>query len=533
MGIIKRYWKWPLSLDVIWLLVPLMGIIARLSVDAISPYDYWWSLAMGRIIALSGQIPETNMFMYTLDANAGFFNQPWLAQWLMYVLYDSIGHTGLMLVRNGIVALTWIGVLGLALKRCEDARIVGGLSLAVVVVGGVVFGVRTQMFAFLPFVATLVVLVLVVENRISRYFAWGLLPIVTLWANLHGTFILAPVMAGCVGGGYLLERFLTERRIEVRDVLFWSGLTIGLGLAALINPYGVGLYGYVFNLFVSSGVSEGVSEWQPVDPMTGLGVLVVVLMASSLVILLLCRKSVKIWEVLLFCAMAYLGMSSMRSLFWWAAVWLVVIPRHLEALITAKAAQPVPEIRPIEGVIHAAMVVMIGCIGIGIQPTMPIYEVLRTEVMADKFRHEPGAEALNELNCVSLIDLLKERGYPGRIFHHQAIGGLLEFGLTEWDSPRAVSFVDQRIELIPESVWVEYFALGEAEEGWDRLVKKYGIETFILSRSEQPKLISTLSSDPAWREVWSDDVYQVFFSASGAGEFTQWRLEPTEIDIAR
>ncbi len=536
MSVFKRYWKWPLSLDVIWLLVPLLGIIARLSVEPIAPYDYWWSLAMGRIIALGGQIPDSNLFLYTLDVTTPFFNQPWLAQWLMYVLYEWVGHTGLVLVRNGIVALTWFGVLWLALRRCADARLVGGLSLAIVVVGGVVFGVRTQMFAFLPFVATLIVLVQVVEKQISQRFLWVLVPLVAVWANLHGTFVLAPVMAGCVGGGFLAERLLRDRRVDFGEVVVWGGLPVMLGLGALLNPYGPGLYGYVIELFTNSSVSSGVTEWQPVDPTTGIGALVLGLMIVSLVILFLRRKSVRLWEALLFVAMAYLGMSSIRSIFWWAAVWLIVIPPHLQALVAARTLQGEQEdvrVSQGEGVMHAVMVVMMVVIGVCIQPGMPLHRLLRTGPMVEQFRHEKGQQVLDRMNAVDLVGLLKERGYPGRIFHEQALGGLLEFGLTEGDLPQAVSFVDQRIELIPERVWDEYFLVSQGRAGWQEIVARYGIETLVLGEEEQAGLIQVLEEDSDWIEVWQDAPYRVFFSKAGAARFTQWRSEPTEINTDR
>ncbi|MBA2661909.1 MAG: hypothetical protein H0U74_06410 [Bradymonadaceae bacterium] len=515
--------RWPLPLAVIWLLVPLVGIVVRVSLEPILPYDYWWALAMGRIIALSGEIPTTNLFLYTLEADAPFHNQPWLAQWMLYELYAAAGHAGLAVMRNALVAFSWLAVVVLALRRCPDARVVGGLALAVVFVGGgPLFAVRTQLFALVPFVVTLALLVEIADGRMQRKMLWLLVPLTVLWANLHGTFILALVMVGCVGAGLLLEQFLERRTWPVRAGLIWGGALLATALAALINPQGVRLYGYVIGLVRQVEVALKVAEWQPPDPSSDFGILITVTFVASMVVLALRFKAVRLWEVLLFCAMAILAMSAIRSLFWWAAVMLVIVAPHLRALFRISSAGA-DRVSVGQGVVHLVVASALVVATVLAQPGQALHSFLNVSSSSWARRTGPGQGVLHVKSCVSLVRLLAERGYPGQIFHYQAIGGLLEFELSAAEKPRAVSFVDQRMEIISAKIWDDYFAISSTSPGWQDLVEIYGIETFVLEFEGQWRLIQELEASADWTRVWLDEAQVMFFKAEALETITRWR----------
>ncbi|MFU8805888.1 MAG: hypothetical protein ACNA8W_18895, partial [Bradymonadaceae bacterium] len=156
--------RWPLPLAALWVTIPVVGLVLRLCFEPTTPYDYWWSLVMGRLIAEGPGIAESNLFLYTLAEAESFHNQPWLAQWLMYRVYDWGSHAGLAVLRTAMAAVTWAGLIALALRRSTDPRWVGALAMGLVVVGGQVFGVRTQIFAFLPYLVLVGVLVEIADR---------------------------------------------------------------------------------------------------------------------------------------------------------------------------------------------------------------------------------------------------------------------------------------------------------------------------------------------------------------------------------
>ncbi|QDG53194.1 hypothetical protein FIV42_21330 [Persicimonas caeni] len=521
----RRYLQWPLPLAAIWLLAPVVGILIRLSLEPVGPHDYWWHLAMGKLIAATGGIPTENLFLYTLEADAAFFDQPWLGQWAMYALYEAFGHAGPIVLRNALAATAWAGIVGAALMRCRDPRVVGGLALLTAVVSGPVFGVRTQMFAFVPYVLLVGVLFAVATERLRRPWLLVLVPLTALWANLHGTFMLVPVLAGLTGGSLVVEHWIEERTFDPVQIGWWGGTVLAVSLAAMLNPLGPHIFVYVWELTFVSQVSETVTEWQPPSIDTPMGVVVLLTLTASLVVLALRRKKVRLFEAVLFAATAYLAVSAVRQMFWWGAVMLMVVPRHLSALLSL---DPWWEDRTsqAQGVAHAVAAAVLVAAAVASQPGLWLHDV-GSELRAGVARRTPPAQGLLKVDSPTrLVSQLAERGYPGTIFHDQASGGYLGFalGIGPTDArTNQVAFVDQRMELIPEAVWDEYFQLSRAQQGWREVVERYGIRTMLLSPREQWRLVQVLQGDPAWTLVGVDEAHLLFMRSDQTDHLTQWR----------
>lgn len=537
---LRHYLRWPLPLAVIWLLAPVAGILIRLSLEPVGPHDYWWSLAMGKLIAATGEIPDQNLFVYTLSAHKPFFDQPWLSQWLMYACLDAFGHPGPIIVRNVLAALSWAGIVAAALTRCDDPRVVGGMALLAAAISGPVFGVRTQMFAFLPYVVLVAIVFAVAAERLGRRWLLLLVPLTALWANLHGTFMLVPVLLGLAGGSLVVERWLHTRRIEPAELGWWTGCGAACAAAAMANPLGPKIYVYVFRLTFLSHVSETVTEWQPPSIDTAFGAIVMAMLTASLVVLGLRRKKVRLFEAVLFAATAYLAVSAVRQMFWWAAVMLMVVPRHLSGLLDL---QPWWRGKTTvgQGVFHAVLAALIVVAGITSQPGLPVHWLGAQFTEGFSRRSPPARGLLNSQNPTRIVAGLRAHGYPGKIFHDQAVGGFLEYALATDDlhagrpageQIEPVAFVDQRIELIPESVWGDYFEISGAEEGWRKLVERHGIDTMLLWPQEQWRLIQALEADPAWTLVAVDEGHLLFFRTQARAAITRWRSAPSETTSA-
>jgi hypothetical protein len=527
-----RLLRWPLPLALIWLIAPIAGILIRLSLEPTGPHDYWWHLAMGKLIALTGEVPSQNLFLYTLDAQTPFFDQPWLGQWLMYVSFDAFGHAGPLVLRNVLAALTWAGIVACALIRCRDPRIVGGLALLTAAVSGPVFGVRTQMFAFVPYVVLIGVLFAVATEVVRRRWLLVLVPLTALWANVHGTFMLVPVLVGLTGGSLVVERFLEERSVDLREILWWGAAFVLVALSAMLNPLGPEIYEYVFRLTFSSNVAETVTEWQPPDISTASGAIVFAVLTASLVVLALRRKEVRVFEAVLFAATAYLAMGAVRQMFWWGAVMLMVVPRHVHGLLDLKTWYE-GETTQTQGIGHAVAVAVVLLAGVMSQPGLWVHDVA-TELTAGFSRRSAPAKGLLSVDSPTrLVAGLQEHGYPGRIFHHQAVGGHLEFALAtdpelKPGEDQQVAFVDQRMELIPEAVWEEYFDLSRAKKGWETIVETYDIRTLLLSPDEQWRLVQAVQADSRWALVALDENHQLFMRTDQVEHITRWRSRPIE-----
>ena len=98
---------WPPGLDAVWLTMPFVALLMRVGLKPAPPQDYWWPMVQGRAIAEGGARLTTNTFVYTVDAGAAFFNQPWLAGWSMYQVHAALGDAGLTWLHAALVVATF------------------------------------------------------------------------------------------------------------------------------------------------------------------------------------------------------------------------------------------------------------------------------------------------------------------------------------------------------------------------------------------------------------------------------------------
>lgn len=116
---------------------------------------------------------------------------------------------------------------------------------------GAYFSPRPALFAFLPFILSFLILDKRSSIRadLTRRDWSSLILLQILWVNLHGSFVLLPLMTGWV---------LLSQRPQFQ----WQNLVgfAGLLFATLINPFGFKIYPYVFKTKEFSELL-GISEW--------------------------------------------------------------------------------------------------------------------------------------------------------------------------------------------------------------------------------------------------------------------------------
>lgn len=502
---------WPWRISAVWVVLPIVGALVAATLEPIPPHDYWWHLVMGRLIAATGSVPDANLFLYTLSADAPFIDQPWLGQWIMWQAFDSLGHSGSILLRNVLLVASFALIVATAWRRSQDARAAGALGLLAAILCYPVLTVRTRMFAFLPFAAIVWVTFGVADGRLSR--RWLLLaPVATVfWANTHGSFVLAPAIVVGVGSGLVLERFLREKELAWRELRDWAIATLLVVLAGGLGPHGLAVYGYVFQLAVESSVATSVSEWLPPNPEEPIGAIFLAAVVGSIVLLGIRRKRVRLHEVFVFAGMLYLSAGAIRSLFWWAAILPVILAPHLSALL------PDPhedESSRAQGMVHAAVVALLIAGALAVQPGVARDALGAATDSGLARKSGGGAWLLNHENAELAITRIRE-DERGRVFHDQALGGMLEFYLTDAE-PAQVAFVDQRMEFVPESVWEQYFAVSRAEN-WEEELWRWEVDTLLLSHESQWPLIQRAIASPAWELVLTDASHLLFYRRSFDG----------------
>ena len=496
----------PLNIKTIWLLLPVVGVVCAATLEPIPPHDYWWHLAMGRLID-AGSIPDSNRFLYTLAADMPFVDQPWLGQWLMFKAYDGMGHGAGVWLRNGLLGAAFAVLVAIAWLRSRDARAVGATGLLAAIIAYPVLTVRTRMFAFLPFAVVLAVALGVRDGLLSKRWLWAI-PIATaFWANTHGSFVLATIVVGAVAVGDVVQGALDKSHEPALGWSTWVAVVLSTLVAGCLTPLGVAGYEYVFQLAVQSSVASSVTEWQPPNVAELRGQVFLAAACATVALLVARRRAVSLGDALLFGGTLVLAAGAIRSVFWWGAVLIPCVAPVLAAVLpAADDAEPTSAERGLVAGLMAALLIAV----LAPQPGIARSAIGEATQPGYALRAGDGAWLLNHEHAVEAIDKIRRDGRQ-RVFHDQVLGGMLEFGLAPPGQPQQVAFVDQRMEFVPDEVWSVYFALSRAQKDWQRELDRHGVDTLLLSARSQWPLLQAAMVSNEWEVVHTGQSHTLLY----------------------
>jgi len=253
----------------------VLAFLASLSTKVLNDGDTWWHVAAGRLMIASRAVLRTDPFSATLPG-APWFTHEWLSEVLLAGAFNLGGWSGVVVLTAAAASLTaWI------LAR-ELGRWVSGLPGLVLLAFGLLLWTgsllaRPHMLA-LPILA-LWSAELVRARAEDRSPRWRVLPFMTLWANLHGSFVFGLALIG----PFALEALIAaarDRRLAV--VLRWGGFGLAAAGAAALTPHGVETLIFPFRLIGMSSLAQ-IGEWAPSD-FAALGPLEIALLAGLFVV---------------------------------------------------------------------------------------------------------------------------------------------------------------------------------------------------------------------------------------------------------
>lgn len=214
--------------------------------------DSWWHLATGQWMLDHGRIPDRDVFSYTM-AGRPWIAQEWLSQLLMAVAYRAGGWSGVMILFALAVSLT-VMLLGRHLGRwLEGLALVLAVAIAMALLAPSLLA-RPHLLA-LP-VIELWCAGLVIARAENRPPSPGLLLLMLLWVNLHGSFPVGLILAAFLS----VEATLADRRMAGA----WFGFTAVAAMTTLMNPSGFAGALFPYRLVNSAALAD-IIEWQPVQ----------------------------------------------------------------------------------------------------------------------------------------------------------------------------------------------------------------------------------------------------------------------------
>lgn len=449
------------------IVIVLAGVVIGL--HPIGDNSFFTHLATGRIILDTRSVPSHDPYTFTV-AGHDWVVQSWLAS-VLYAAAERVGGLRAVMVSSSITTgvLAWIiWRLTKPARTLIPRLIAAGLAVAV----GAGFWVeRPLLYGLVAFGVVL----LVAEGQLRP--VW-LVPTMWVWVNTHGSFPLGLVALGSL---YLGRRLDREDAALEREAIKWAAIGT---LAGAINPIGPRLLLFPLELLSRQGILRYIVEWQA-PRFQGLDERFFLLEAMLAIAVLVRRPR---WRVALplviFLGAALLGARNVVT------ASLVLVPglaACLQGLGTLDGSERRLLFRP------AAAVMVAGALVLAIaQLDRPMRKIEG---------HYP----------VRAIAVAEARGLIGpghRLVVQDFVGNYLE-GLY---GPSASVFIDDRYDMFPKSLVVEYADLLGGRPDWRAILSRRRAEA-VLWEKDQP-LGQLLELSPDWRVVYLDSRWLLAVPAS-------------------
>ena len=481
--------------------------------------DSGWHISIGEYTLAHG-LPRTEVLLATSYGQPHIYYE-WLGQLAYGLAHHLGGLNGVVTLASLLIALAGAGIFAALRRRGLSPLPALALTLLGLPLTAVTWTARAQLFTL--------VLALWWSEHLWRYLRdgnirrlWALPPVLALWANLHGGFIVGLLLLATTSAVLWLAP-------AARGMASLKALALTLGaclLAPLATPWGVALPLHIFGFLSDPLISRYTLEFQSPDFHTALPLLFLALSAtlSGLWLWLASHRDAHALDPLAFAHTAIWTALTFYSVRY-VAIWAVVaLPLLAEALVasaplwraTAVAADdPTPSaaarhvLRPLlpwlarADAISRRMGEVDALVGRGVWAALAVVVVLLTVADGGAL---PGAStpALAagydpQVFPVQAVERLRTRGVPAGLgFNTYTWGGYLDETLPEYRP-----FIDSRSDEYSETLLADYLTITQLAPGWRQTLDRYGVMWALLPHNEP--LAQALALLPSWRCVPADD----------------------------
>ena len=442
--------------------------------------DTYWHIETGRWIWAEQKFPRYDIFSHTAFGQP-WTNMEWLSQIILFFSYELLGWHGAVLLTSLVIALTFV-LMNLLLARKLRATVALGISTVSFLFASNHFLARPHVLSFPIIVIWVAALARACEE--SRRPSLWLLPLITLWANLHGAFTLGLVLA--VGFGFeaaVAARAADRLRIAIQWSVFWLGALV----AACITPYG---YQYVletFNVLNLGPVLQQNSEWRPMNADNEFihEAILLVLLALALMF----GVKIRFPRILLVVGILHLGLKHVRGLPMIALTWpfMLADPLRFQFAFLRPATDPWPlfEVRKF-GLLRAIIGVAAAAVAIFV-------------LSAAYTRVRPAVSPSPNVSPQAAIDYVLREKVAGPVLNDFDFGGYLIFRGIK-------TFIDGRTLPFGKQFAVDYFDAIQIQNlaKLDQMADTYKV-TWTLSRTGST-MAYHFDHSTRWRRAYADNI---------------------------
>ncbi len=454
------------------MLVPVLVAAATFAVVAFTPAifndgDTYWHIAAGLRMLAEHTVLVRDPFSYTF-ANAPWNAHEWLSEILMDGAWRAYGWGGVALLFAATAALT-SGLLAWHLGRwyATFAQLLI-LVLCLACMAGSLLA-RPHLLA-LPLLEMWTAGLMLARSE-RRAPSWLLLPVMTLWANMHGGFMFGFLMLLYAGSEAVIEE--RDRRQEI--LWKWGLFALAALVAATLTPQFLDGLIFPFRLATMTGLAH-IGEWAPTSFATPQPFEFLIL--AAFYVFLSRGVRLPLGRVLICLLLLHLALQHMRH----QIVFAVAVP-----LLLAEPLSRALDSKPEAVGTSRAMQLALACALVAV--------VIGVSAIRLSFPFSRGGQVLTPEAALSH---LPRKLTAAPVLNEYGFGGYLIF--------RGVRpFIDSRAELYGDAFLTGYARIVAPDaKAFNDAVDKYHIAWTIFP--PDAPVVAVLDLMPGWHRVYADDI---------------------------
>lgn len=482
------------------ILIPfvLFTILISFTIFKIRTPDIWLHIKAGQTILESGFVYK-DTFSFTANGRDWIYHE-WLFGIIVYSVHQIAGVYGLILMKTGIVLLTFLIIYRTMLIKGVNQYLASFILLIASLAARGRLVERPHIFKYLFIVSFIYILELYRFKKVNKLY---LLPLIQLsWANIHGSFLLGPAIVGIYLAGLTVQPvidILTNKITLLRDlsnppfsidwskqeILIIASLLVIVSGVSLINPYGLNIIPFALNFDQHKTLSY-LFEWYPTtlsDFYGTFGLLFLVGLASFIVK----YKNIDIIDALIFGLFIFLALRFRRFQSLFSLSVASIIGSNLQFLFSRFALNKLKRcllwasclISLIVLVNHEFKKHPYFIFGFGISPEVP----------------------------QKAVDFLETIEIQGNMYNSYDFGGYLIWRLY----PKRKVFVDGRIDIY-DPIFIRDFISEPSPTNWYDAINYYDINYAIIQNKYDFDVIGKwISLEPSkWVLIYFDEAASIY-----------------------
>lgn len=498
-----------MSLCMRTLVIGLLLILLFVSqINTILDIDLWWNLKTGEYIIKNLEVPRFDIFSYTLKDRA-WVDHEWLSQVFFYLVFSGFGWLGLNILKAVLISLSFSLLFFLASAHLKKIFFPLLFLLLSILAFGYRSFVRPEIFSYL----FMGIFFYILEKE-KGLRALPFLQII--WVNLHGYFILGPILALL----YCIGDFISGDKGRARK---FGMLFAWLVLACFVNPYFYKGALYPVNVLIDAFTGQrllmqSVSElMMPIRSGYARFLFFWVFAVLASITFIINLKNVRMKHCLVFMFSFIASYMAVRNM-----PMLIFFGMPIAAINLNRAGLTK---RLSERKYYAASILIIcGMLYLFISNKYYIvtnqHGLRKTESMFSGHFMPSGA-----------CDFLEENGIKGRIFNTLDFGPYIGYRFY----PEKRVFIDTRTDLYKDDFYRLYRRAQNYPADWRRLHREYDFEIAVLRHifSGTVRIMRHLHENADWRLVYYDENSCVFLSNTpqNAGVIDRFEIDFSRKDV--